>query len=450
MSVRRFVLLLVCIAAAASVSAREISQASPEKLGFSVARFAKVTEFMNAEVQQGTMIGGMGLIARDGKIVYQQTYGMADREAGRLMEEDAIFRIYSMTKPITGVALMMLFEEGKFKLSDPVAMYLPELANLQVALSTAETGSTSNGIVTRSHGQTDESLIGQTRQPARQPTIRDLMLHTAGFTYGVFGDTEVDRLYNQLRAKGDMSLEQYVIELGKLPLQYEPGAKWHYSISVDIQGRLIEVLSGMKFSDFLQQRIFAPLDMADTSFVVPVEKRPRLAQLYQPKGNVGADFLAMTRSAELEVASPWISAGYFGMNEFESGGAGLVSTMRDYLRFTQLLLNEGELDGVRILAPKTVQLMTANHVAHLPVPYGTQGYGYGLGFGIHVDPGALGIIGSPGEYSWGGAAGTRFWVDPVEGVIGIFMSQTLPNRMRLADHFKVLTYAAMTESRVSP
>lgn len=450
MKAQFFVMLFAFVFLTNPICAQEMAERPAQDLGFSKARLAKLTDFMNAEVQRGSMVGGMGLIARHGHIVYFQTYGMADREAGRPMEDDAILRIYSMTKPITGVALMMLFEEGAFKLSDPVAMYLPELANLRVALSTADTGSTSDGIITRSHGQTDPRLIGQTRQPARQPTIRDLMLHTAGFTYGVFGDTEVDRLYNQLRAKGDMSLEQYVIELGKLPLQYDPGTQWHYSISVDIQGRLIEVLSGMRFSDFLQQRIFTPLDMPDTGFVVPETKRPRLAQLYKPKGNGGADFLSGTLSPELEVADPWISAGYLGLRKFESGGAGLVSTMRDYLRFTQMLLNEGELDGTRILAPKTIQLMTANHVGHLPVPYGIQGYGYGLGFGIHVDPGALGIIGSPGEYSWGGAAGTRFWVDPVEGVIGIFMTQSLPNEMRLADNFKALTYAAMTESRVRP
>ena len=431
------------------VSAAEIRTGSPARYGFSDERLANITSFMEAKVEEGTLVGGMGLIARDGKIIYQQTYGMADREAGRPMESDTIFRIYSMTKPITTVALMMLFEEGKFKLNDPIAKYMPELANLQVALSTADTGSMSDGIYTRSYGEIDASLLGQTRKPARQPTVRDLMLHTAGFTYGVFGRTEVDKMYDGLLAKGDMDLQEYVTEVGKLPLQYEPGTKWHYSIAVDIQGRLIEVLSGMKFSAFLSERLFQPLDMQDTSFFVPVEKRSRFAQLYKPKGMRGADFLAASPSKELEVADADTSAGFLNEREFESGGAGLVSTTRDYLRFSQMLLNGGELDGVRILSPKTIQFMTSNHVGHLPAPRGAHGYGFGLGFGVTTDPAAVGVIGSAGEYSWGGAAGTRFWVDPAEGLVGIFMSQSIPNRVWLADHFKALTYSAMTKSQLS-
>ncbi len=439
--------LLGALLCASTASAGEIRQSSPQRHGFSEAGLDRLTNFMDARVAEGAMVGGMGLIARDGKIVYQQTYGMADREAGRAMNEDAIFRIYSMTKPITGVALMMLFEEGKFKLNDPVGKYLPELADLEVALSTADTSSVSDGIITRNQGQVDESVLGQTRPAARQPTIRDLLMHTAGFTYGVFGRTEVDQQYAELWAKGDLSLQQFVAELGKIPLQYEPGTRWHYSVAVDVQGRLVEVLSGMKFSEFLQQRIFVPLDMRDTFFTVPQDKLPRLAQLYKPKGIVGTDFLAPVTGKGLEVADAETSAGFVQPRQFESGGAGLLSTTRDYLRFSQMLLNGGELDGVRLLSPKTVEFMTSDHIGNMVGPYGRPGYGFGLGFGVTTDPAAAGTIGSAGEYSWGGAAGTRFWVDPAENLIGIFMTQTVPNRTRFADQFKALTYGALTQSK---
>ena len=215
--------LAVCLFVAGGVSAREIPTSSPERQGFSGDRLDFLTDFMDAKVSDGTMVGGMGVIARNGKIVYSQTYGQADREAKRAMEADAIYRIYSMTKPVTGVALMMLYEEGKFRLNDPVAMYIPELANLEVALSTAGTGVVSDGTVSQGVGESKTELVGQTRKPARQPTVRDLMLHTGGFTYGVFGNTEVDQMYRKAGLMGDMDLQEFVMALGKIPLQYEPG-----------------------------------------------------------------------------------------------------------------------------------------------------------------------------------------------------------------------------------
>ena len=428
-------------------SAREIGSSSPERQGVSSDRLEHITRFMNAKVEDGTMVGGMGVIARNGKVVYSQTYGQADREAGRAMEEDAIYRIYSMTKPVTSVALMMLYEEGKFRLNDPVARYLPELANLEVALSTAGTGMVSDGTVSRSIGEGDAELVGQTRAPARQPTIRDLLTHTAGFTYGIFGNTEVDQLYRKTQMMGELNLEQFVKTLGELPLQYEPGTQWHYSVSVDVQGRLVEVLSGLTFGEFLQQRIFGPLGMIDTAFFVPTEKLPRFAQLYKPKGLTNNNFLAPPSGKGLEVADDWLNFGYLRPPVFEGGGAGLVSTARDYLRFSQALLNGGELDGVRILSPKTIELMTINHLSDLPMGWGRKGAGFGLGFGLVLNPGEFGEVGSAGEYSWGGAAGTRFWIDPRENLVGMFMVQSMPHRTRLADDFRVLTYGAMTESQ---
>jgi CubicO group peptidase (beta-lactamase class C family) len=429
----------------APVTAKEMSITKPERQGFSTERLAKLTQLMNAKVEDGTMVGGMGMIARNGKIIYSQTYGQADREAGKAMADDAIFRIYSMTKPITGVALMMLYEEGKFRLNDPIAMYIPEMANLQVALSTGGTGIVSDGTTSTAIGSGDESLVGQTRKPTRQPTIRDLMTHTSGLTYGIFGNTEVDQAYRKAGLMGDMDLKEFVTALGKLPLQYDPGSQWHYSVSVDVQGYLVEVLSGMKFSEFLEQRIFAPLDMQDTAFKVNEGNKDRLAQLYKPEGVTADNYFSPATGSGLEVADAFMSAGYIYGVKFESGGGGLVATARDYLRFSQMMLNGGELDGVRILSPKTVDLMTTNHIGDLGLGYGRKGIGFGLDFAVVLNPGELGEVSSAGEYNWGGAAGTRFWIDPQEQLIGLFMVQSIPHRTRLADDFKVMTYQALVE-----
>ena len=440
-------ILATAIVVVPSVEGREIASAKPERHGFDSERLGKLTDSMNARVADGTMAGGLGLIARNGRIVYQQTYGFADREARREMATDAVFRIYSMTKPITGVALMMLYEEGKFALNDPVARYLPEMANLRVALSTTGTAMQSDGTTSRTIGEGDKSLLGQTRKPSRQPTIRDLLTHTAGLTYGIFGNTEVDQLYREQGIMTqDVDLAEFVKTLGTLPLQYEPGSQWHYSVAVDVQGRLVEVLAGMKFSEFLQRRLLRPLDMPDTDFQVTAANRDRLAQLYRPKGQDSLNFLARSTGPGLEVADASTSKRFIEGGKFESGGGGLVSTARDYLRFCQMLLNGGELDGVRILSPKTVQLMTANHLGDLPMGWGRRGAGFGLGFGLVTDAGRYGEIASAGEYNWGGAAGTAFWVDPAEEMIAIFMVQSIPHRTRLRSEFRNLVYQAMVET----
>jgi CubicO group peptidase (beta-lactamase class C family) len=421
------VVLLVAFLAVTQAFAREIPAAQPERVGLDPERLARISDYMNQAVADGTMIGGQAVIARNGRLAYSGTWGMADREAGERMTEDTIFRIYSMTKPITAVALMILYEEGAFFLNDPVAKYLPELANLQVARSTGDGGNTrivSDGTRSVTVGEGDQDLTGQTRPAIRQPTVRDLLTHTAGFTYG----------------------KAFVSELGQLPLQYDPGTRWHYSVSVDIQGRLVEVLSGMRFGEFLQARLFSPLDMKDTSFVVPAEKLGRLAQLYTPQGTAaGTDGFRSMGRGPLVVAPASMSVGLVEADTLESGGAGLVSTARDYLRFSQMMLNGGELDGVRILSPKTVELITTNHLGDIQMGFGRSGVGFGLGFAVALDQGDIGEIGSPGEYNWGGAAGTRFWIDPQENLIGIFMVQSIPHRTRLARTFKVLTYQAIVE-----
>jgi len=446
----RGVFAVLIFAVALPGLARVLPETQPEKVGLDSERLERITTYMNQAVEDGVMVGGLAVIARDGRVAYSETWGMKDREAAEPMTEDALFRIYSMSKPITAVALMMLYEEGKFFLNDPVARYIPELANLEVALSTADGGRTrivSDGTQSRTFGEGDQDLTGQTREPRRQPTIRDLLTHTAGFTYGVFGNTEVDQMYRQAGLlTEDTDLEEFVARLGEIPLQYEPGTRWHYSVSVDIQGRLVEVLSGMRFGEFLQTRLFGPLGMNDTSFVVPAEKLDRLAELYTPEGTAeGADAFQSVGGGPLVVAPESTSAGFMEGAVFESGGGGLVSTAHDYLRFSQMMLNGGELDGVRILSPKTVELVTANHLGDLPMGFGRTGVGFGLGFAVALDQGSIGETGSAGEYNWGGAAGTRFWIDPEENLIGIFMVQSIPHRTRLADKFKVLTYQAIVE-----
>jgi len=441
--------LLLLLIANTSVVARDLPSAKPAREGLSADRLARIDAHMNQAVSDGIMVGGLGMISRNGKVVYNNTWGLSDRESNTAMERDAIFRIYSMSKPVTAVALMMLYEEGRFFLNDPVAKYLPELANLRVAVATADgdAGVVSDGTVSEAVGAAEESASGATRAPARQPTIRDLLRHTAGFTYGIFGDTEVDRAYREAALFEQPSIEEFVRTLGTLPLQYEPGTRWHYSVAVDVQGRLVEVLSGMRFGDYLQQRIFAPLGMTDTSFLLPENKRDRLAKLYAPKGSSAGPNQVWQRSAssELEPAAEAASNSFTSGRGFESGGGGLVSTASDYMRFCLMLLNGGELNGVRLLSPRTVELMTMNHSADLPVAWGQAGVGFGLGVAILLDPGQVGELGSAGEYSWGGAAGTRFWIDPKENIAGVFMVQSLPHQTRLGHEFRVLTYQAIID-----
>lgn len=444
-----YLLATVFLFLSVHIYAGGIKETKPEREGVSQERLDRITQHINQAVTDGTMVGGLGVVARNGKIVYSETYGLSDREANKPMTEDAIFRIYSMSKPITSVALMTLYEEGKFFLNDPVAKYLPELENLEVAVSTADgqTSMVSDGTNSRTMGEGDATKVGQTRKPKRQPTIRDLMRHTAGFTYGVFGNTEVDKQYREKNVMGQNTNEQFVSELGKIPLQYEPGTKWHYSVAVDIQGRLIEVLSGMSLGEFMQKRLFIPLEMNDTSFVVPESKLDRLAQIYSPAGTgEGGDlFLQANQSSKLVPSNDQFDAGYMEGATFESGGGGLVATAMDYLRFSQMMLNGGELDGVRILSPKSVELMTKNHLGELPMGFGRKGVGFGLGFAVMMDLGDSGELGSVGEYNWGGAAGTAFWIDPQEQLIGLFMVQSIPHRTRLGSQFKVLTYQSIID-----
>ncbi|HEY8537678.1 MAG TPA: serine hydrolase domain-containing protein, partial [Steroidobacteraceae bacterium] len=323
--------------------------------------------------------------------------GKQDIEADKQMTTDAIFRIYSMTKPVTAVAMMILFEQGKWQLNDPVAKFIPEFKDLKVYAGTDSEG---------------KPIL----EPQKHPmTMRELMSHTAGFTYGFFSNSPVDKM--QLQAdvlNNNITLEEMIRRVAKLPLASQPGARWHYSIAVDIQGYIVEKLSGMPFDEFLAKHIFEPLKMVDTGFYVPPEKLHRLAQVYNVDEN-----------GKLRVERAGFNRDYSKRPALLSGGGGLVSTAADYFRFCQMLLNGGTLDGVRILSPLTVELMRTNAIGDLWAGLGGAGTKFGLGFAITVDPMAAGGYYGEGTYWWGGAAGTWFWIDPVRDLIVIGMIQHL-------------------------
>lgn len=370
----------------------------PELAGMDTQRLNRVTAAMQEYVDAGQLAGVVTIAARDNKIVHFEAVGQRDIASGDAMDKDDIFRIYSMSKPITGVAMMILYEEGKFKLSDRVEKYIPEFTNLQVA-----NGEDSNGNVT-------------TEPQNHKMTIRELMSHTGGLSYGLFSQSKVDDMYNDAGVldPNGTTLQDMIDKLAAIPLRQQPGSTWHYSVSVDVQGYLVEKLSGQKFGDFLEERIFKPLNMVDTDFHVPAEKAERLAQVYGYDDN----------GALVAQEGFGGQTNYLAEQTFESGGGGLVGTAMDYMRFAQMLLNGGELDGVRILSPLTVELMHRNQLPKsvAGIGLGARGTTFGLDFAIIEDPVEAESY-SKGEYYWGGAAGTWFWIDPVEDLVFVGMIQ---------------------------
>ncbi len=438
--------ILILLFAAALVSpaifAGTLPKSSPEEVGLRADRLQRITDAMKNDVANGEISGAVALVARKGKIAYLEAEGMADKEKGVPMKADTIFRIYSMSKPITSVAAMMLFEEGKFFLDDPVSKYIPEFAGLKV--------------IVEEHGKEGAAVFNLPEDdPAKQPkkatsledvtteeahremTIHDLFRHTSGLTYGFFGNSEVDQLYQQVGLlTTDKDLAEMCQKLSTLPLKHHPGEIWEYSVSVDVLGRLVEVLSGQPFDQFLEERIFDPLGMVDTGFAVPEADLSRFAQMYTPDPQ-----------AKIKPAPAFYSRNFVGAPTFFSGGGGLVSTASDYFRFCQMMLNGGELDGVRVLGRKTVELMASDHTLDVPMSLGgSKGYAFGLGFAVAQEPGRIGVPVSVGEYNWGGAAGTKFWIDPKEDFIGIYMVQILPNTgLRHGDTFKNLAYQTVAD-----
>ncbi len=385
---------LVCIATMAYADGLVV--AKPETVGLSSKRLERLSSTLRADVEKGRIPGAVMLVERRGKVAYFESFGMRDKAKGAPMTKDAIFRIYSMTKPITSVATMMLAEEGKFRLNDPVARHLPALANLKVGVEKPDPAG---------GAPTLEQVAA-----SRQPTIQDLLRHTSGLTYGVFGRSAVKTLYNQAAVgRPDDTSADMVEKLGKLPLAYQPGSTWEYSHSTDVLGRLVEVASGLPLDEFFKARIYTPLGMKDSGFSVPAEKLDRLAE----------------PSTHPETGAPERVMDVTKPPKYVSGGGGSVSTTTDYLRFCRMMLNGGELDGMRLLGRKTVELMTSDHLGPVTGPsfIPGAGFGFGLGFAVRKEIGGPAMPGSPGDYYWGGLAGTYFWIDPKEKLIAIFMIQ---------------------------
>jgi CubicO group peptidase (beta-lactamase class C family) len=407
----------------------DLNVVKPETVGFSSERLERLHAMMQEAVDQKQLAGIVTILARHGKIIDYRTYGYRDMAAGAPMTKDVIFRDFSMTKPITGVAMMMLYEQGKWLPSDPIAKFIPEFAHLKVYKGMDSSG---NMILT---------------DPDHPPTMRELMTHTAGFTYGFFGDTPVDKMYRDANLLASANLQDFITKLAKIPLLYQPGQGWTYSMSMDIQGYIVEKLSGKSLPDFMRDNIYAPLGMRDAGFYVPEDKRNRFSVLYRanPNGELTADPSASRRAGDYDVQPP-----------MPSGGGGMVSTAEDYYRFATMLLNSGELDGKRILAPSTVKLMTSNHVPSelLTGKFGIgsqvmrPGFGYGYDLAVVFDPPEANLSDGKGTFFWDGAAGTWFWVDPTNDIVFVGMIQRMmsPDNGRL----QYRAHAVVDQALVDP
>ncbi len=408
-----------------------VIEAEPEDVNMSSARLRNVTNLVQRYIDDQRLPGALSLVARGGKIVHLETYGLMDVERQKPVQLDTIFRFYSMTKPIASVGLMMLYEEGRFQLEDPASRFIPELKHLKVI-----TGGTADN--------------HQVREPEREMSIRDLLTHMSGL---VARDTSspVGELYRRAGLKGgdsDFLLADLPRRLAGIPLQVEPGTQWIYGISTDLVGLLCEVISGVPFDRFLQERVLAPLGMEDTAFSVADSKLDRFAALYAPVAKP-----APGTSRYRNVDDPQLSG--YRSRTYISGAGGIVSTAADYYRFCRMLLNRGELDGVRILGPRTLELMTLNHlpggkdlasVGQLAGETSREGIGFGLGFAMLLDPAVAQITGTPGEYYWGGAASTAFFVNPAEDLIMLFLTQLRPSSTYpIRRELRSTIYAALTD-----
>jgi len=407
--------------------------ASPESVGFDSARLQKLDAYMAKVVADGRVAGMTTLLARHGKVVEFNTYGKTSLATGQAMPKDEIFRIYSMTKPLTGVAMMILFEQGKWRLDDPVTRYVPEFKNLKVMVEADKDGK-----------------ITKVEDMKRPPTMREIMSHTAGFGYGLGDKHPVDKLYREKQVLGSTGLHQMIERTAEIPLMYQPGTNWSYSSAVDIQGYIVEKLSGKPFGQFMQENVFGPLKMKDTGFSTGPAKANRLAAVYvaevvneKPTGKiVQADDLFGNKMPD-----------YSKPPAMESGGGGLVSTTMDYARFCQMMLNKGQLDGVRILSPASVELMGTNVIPRsvLVSNNGTgvaqfnEAVGFGLDFMVVKDARAAGMLEGDHTISWGGAAGTWFWIDPTNDVLFVGMIQRMGGSGGddLGTQARTLTYQAL-------
>src|SRR3954469_16152268 len=414
----RRVVLLIAMAALVGVtmSAADLPSATPETVGMSSARLARLDAALEAEGAGGRLPEMVVAIARRGKVVYQKAFGVANRETREPMRTDALFRLYSMTKPIASVGLLTLYEQGKFRLTDPLDRYLPQFANLKVYK-----GVDANG----------KPILAA---PSRKPTIQDAFRHTLGLASGL-GQSPVDALYREAGlSMGQLdSVAQEVDKLGTVPLLYDPGERWVYGLGHDVQARLIEVFSGLSYGEYLQRTIFGPLGMRDTMFGVPAKLKARFPLVYSP-GRDGT-------------LTPDTADSYARFTDHHFATLSLSGSAADYLRFAQMLLNGGELDGVRILGTKTVELMRQNHLPpNIPsIAAGSSATGYGLGVSVTLDVPALGRLNSKGSFGWSGAATTTFSVDPQEKLTYVIMAQLMPNDAAIMQRVETLIYQAIVD-----
>jgi CubicO group peptidase (beta-lactamase class C family) len=392
---------------------------NPDALGFSAERLLRINSLMNRYVESGKLAGIDTCVVRHGGIAHREIFGYQNLETKTPMSQDSIFRIYSMTKPIASVALMMLYEEALFNLTDQVSQYIPAFKDVKV-------------------WGADGALVA----PVRPMTVQDLLRHTAGFSYGGYAESQspVDKLYDEADLfNPKITIKEFSERVASLPLIFHPGEKWHYSVATDIVGYLVEVLADKPLGDFLQEKIIGPLGMVDTAFFIDPSKLDRFCTLYGKTAD--SDFGVLDLPESSEFLPPVV---------LHSGGSGLVSTTADYLRFAQCILNNGELDGVRLLGPRTVALMTCNHLPAGLIPIAFEGsepmlgMGFGLGFGVMLDAPQSGVMGSVGDHSWGGYAETFFWIDPQEDMIAILMSQYLPSQTYpIRKEFRTAVYQAL-------
>ena len=424
LSVRAYALGLVfatLLGTTTPARAAPLPEASPEQVGMSSQRLEQMTAVFKKAVDAGDLPGVVIMVARDGKLVYSQALGLQDPTRGTPMALNSIFRIYSMTKPIVSVGAMILVEEGKLGLHEPVSKYIPEFKDMLVGIETFNTAMATSSF--------------QTIQAKRQMTVQDLLRHTSGLTYGVFTPkTQIGKMYNDANLWQQKTIEDFCKALAKIPLRNEPGTVWEYGHSTDVLGRVIEVASGQPLDVFLSERILKPLKMVDTGWDVPPAKQDRIAE---PKAGGDKDWDPAV------MLDPRRKATLF------AGGHGMMSTASDYLRFTQMLVNGGQLDGVRILSRKTVAYMASNHLPPeiskgpnwLPGP----GYSFGLGFGVRLETGMSEWMGTPGEFYWGGYAGTAFWVDPKEQLAPVLMMQAPGKRAHYRTLFRDLVYQSLVD-----
>ena len=388
-----------------------LPRAVPEDVGISTSRLERITPVMQGYVDNGRIPCALTMIAREGRLVHFEKCGMQDVAAAKPIEYDTIFRIYSMTKPITSAAVMMLYEEGHFQLSTPISEFVPFFKDMKVY---TEDGST-------------------VLDAEREITIKHLLTHTAGLIYESDRENHpIDQQYEDADLYGG-DLTNMIRKLGSIPLLHQPGDAWHYGMSTDVLGYLVQIVSGMPLETFLKTRIFEPLGMKDTGFSVKVENANRYSKVYE-FGDAG----------ELQAIEK-VHAATGPLSFFHSGGGGLLSTAPDYLRFCQMILNEGELDGVRLLGRKTVELITMDHISNQWRPNQRTGAGFGLGFSVVTDVAETHTLGSVGTCGWGGMASTTFWIDPIEALIGVFMTQLVGADSPFHAQFRTLTYQALTE-----